>query len=66
MMGPFLIGRYVYYTTYNELRAGYDVATSTLDNLKPRLNDLELASRLVDEVHRSAVTVQSPAGELCS
>jgi serine protease Do len=61
LLGPFLIGRFVYYTTYNELRAGYDVATSTLDNLKPRLNDLELASRLVAKrVEPSVVSIIRP------
>jgi serine protease Do len=61
MLGPFLIGRFVYYTTYNELRAGYDVATSTLDQLKPRLNDLELASRLVAKrVEPSVVSITRP------
>jgi serine protease Do len=61
MLGPYLIGRFVYYTTYNELRAGYDVATSTLDELKPRLNDLELASRLVAKrVEPSVVSITRP------
>jgi serine protease Do len=61
MMGPYLIGRYVYYKEYNRLRAGYDVASSTLDNLKPRLNDLELASRLVAKrVEPSVVSITRP------
>jgi serine protease Do len=61
MLGPFLMGRFIYYMTYNELRAGYDVATSTLDGLKPRLNDLELASQLVAKrVEPSVVSIIRP------
>ena len=45
--GPYLVGRFIYQANYNQLKAGYDVATATLTDLKPRLNDLELASRLV-------------------
>jgi serine protease Do len=63
LAGPFLAGRFIYYTTYNELRAGYDVATSTLTSLKPRLNDLELASRLVAKrVEPSVVSITRPSG----
>jgi serine protease Do len=61
-VGPYLVGRFVYQTTYNELRAGYDVATSTLAELKPRLNDLELASRLVAKrVEPSVVSIVRPS-----
>jgi S1-C subfamily serine protease len=61
MLSPFLIGRLIYYMKYNELRAGYDVATSTLDSLKPRLNDLEMASRLVAKrVEPSVVSITRP------
>jgi len=61
MMGPFLVGRYVYQARFNDLRAGYDVATSTLDSLKPRLNDLELASQLVAKrVEPSVVSIVRP------
>ncbi|MCI0332028.1 MAG: trypsin-like peptidase domain-containing protein [Planctomycetes bacterium] len=61
LLGPFLVGRFVYQSTYNELRAGYDVATTTLDTLKPRLNDLELASRLVAKrVEPSVVSIVRP------
>jgi len=28
LVGPFLVGRFVYEKTYNELKAGYDVATA--------------------------------------
>ncbi len=63
LVGPFLVGRFVYETKYNELRAGYDLASSTLDQLKPRLNDLELASRLVAKrVEPSVVSITRPGG----
>ncbi len=59
--GPFLVGRFIYHATYNELKAGYDVATGTLESLKPRLNDLELASRLVAKrVEPSVVSIIRP------
>ena len=59
--GPYLVGRFIYQTDYNELKAGYDVATGTLDQLKPRLNDLELASRLVAKrVEPSVVSIFRP------
>lgn len=62
LVGPVLIGRFIYHATYNELKAGYDVATSTLDSLKPRLNDLELASRLVAKrVEPSVVSIIRPS-----
>src|SRR3954447_5118867 len=58
LAGPFLVGRFVYETKFNELKAGYDVATGTLVNLKSRLNDLELASRLVAKrVEPSVVSI---------
>ena len=61
LIGPFLVGRFIYQATYNELKAGYDVATGTLDTLKPRLNDLELASRLVAKrVEPSVVSIVRP------
>jgi serine protease Do len=61
LVAPYLAGRFIYQATYNELRAGYDVATSTLDTLKPRLNDLELASRLVAKrVEPSVVSIVRP------
>lgn len=63
MVGPFLVGRFVYETKYNELKAGYDLASGALDNLKPRLNDLEMASRLVAKrVEPSVVSVTRPSG----
>src|SRR5262245_13229896 len=61
LAGPFLVGRFVYETKYNELKAGYDVATGTLEHLKSRLNDLELASRLVAKrVEPSVVSIVRP------
>jgi serine protease Do len=63
LVGPFLMGRFVYEKTYNELKAGYDVATGTLGDIKPRLNDLEMASRLVAKrVEPSVVSITRPAG----
>jgi serine protease Do len=63
LAGPFIVGRFVYETKYNELKAGYDIASSTLDTLKPRLNDLELASRLVAKrVEPSVVSITRPTG----
>lgn len=63
LAGPFLVGRFVYETKYNELKAGYDVATGTLEHLKSRLNDLELASRLVAKrVEPSVVSIIRPGG----
>ncbi len=63
LAGPFLVGRFVYETTYNELKAGYDVASGTLAQLKPRLNNLEMASRLVAKrVEPSVVSITRPTG----
>jgi S1-C subfamily serine protease len=56
-----LIGRFIYHATYNELKAGYDVATGALEGLKPRLYDFELASRLVAKrVEPSVVSIVRP------
>src|SRR2546423_563881 len=63
LAGPFFVGRFVYETKFNELKAGYDVATGTLDHLKSRLNDLELASRLVAKrVEPSVVSIIRAGG----
>jgi len=63
LLGPILVGRFIYHATYNELKAGYDVASGALDQLKPRLNDLELASRLVAKrVEPSVVSILRPGG----
>jgi serine protease Do len=59
--GPYVVGRFIYHANYNQLKAGYDVATTTLAQLKPRLYDLELASRLVAKrVEPSVVSVLRP------
>jgi serine protease Do len=61
LAGPVLIGRFIYHATYNELKAGYDVATGALEQLKPRLYDFELASRLVAKrVEPSVVSIVRP------
>jgi S1-C subfamily serine protease len=61
--GPLVVGRFIYHAKFNELKAGYDVATGTLSDLKPRLNDLELASRLVAKrVEPSVVSIFRPDG----
>jgi serine protease Do len=63
LASPFLVGRFVYQAKYNELKAGYDVATGTLHQLKPRLHDLEMASRLVAKrVEPSVVNIVRPTG----
>jgi serine protease Do len=59
--GPYLVGHIVYQIRFNELKAGVDVATGTLSDLKPRLNDLELASRLIARrVEPSVVSIFRP------
>jgi S1-C subfamily serine protease len=61
LAGPVLLGRFIYHATYNELKAGYDVATGALEHLKPRLYDFELASRLVAKrVEPSVVSIVRP------
>jgi serine protease Do len=61
LLGPFLIGRFVYETKYNELKAGYDVASSELKDHKARLGDFEMASRLVAKrVEPSVVSITRP------
>jgi serine protease Do len=63
LVGPYVVGRFIYQATYNELKAGYDVATGTLQNLKPRLYDFELASRLVAKrMEPSVVSIIRPNG----
>jgi serine protease Do len=63
IVGPYVVGQFVYQVSYNKLQAGYDVATSGLAKLKPRLNDLEMASRLVAKrVEPSVVSIFRPGG----
>jgi serine protease Do len=62
-IGPYVAGQFAYHYMYNRLQAGYDVATSGLSELKPRLNDLELASRLIArKVEPSVVSIIRPGG----
>ncbi len=63
LFAPLLVGQFVYQISYNKLKAGYDVATGALGELKPRLNDLELASRMVAKrVEPSVVSIFRPGG----
>lgn len=63
LIGPFLVGRFVYETKYAELKAGYDVSTDALDHFKARLNDLEMASRLIAKrVQPSVVSIIRSTG----
>jgi serine protease Do len=60
--GPYLLGRFIYQAEYNQLKAGYDAASVGLAELKPRLNDLELASRMVAKrVEPSVVSIVRPS-----
>lgn len=64
LAGPYIAGQFVYQAAFNELKAGYDVATGALDELKPRLNDLSLASRLIAKrVEPSVVSIFRPTGD---
>ncbi|MEM6798971.1 MAG: trypsin-like peptidase domain-containing protein [Planctomycetota bacterium] len=59
--GPFLVGRFVYQFRYAQLQAEVDVATEGLAEIKPRLQDLMTASRLVAKrIGPSVVSVQRP------
>jgi serine protease Do len=61
LAGPLLVGRFIYAMKYNELKAGYDAASGTLEQMKPRLSDFELASRLVAKrVEPSVVSITRP------
>jgi S1-C subfamily serine protease len=61
LAGPYFVGHIIYQIRFNELKAGVDVATGTLSELKPRLNDLELASRLIAQrVEPSVVSIFRP------
>lgn len=61
MVGPYLVGRYVYQTRYNELLAGYDFSTSKLGNSTSRANDLQVQSRLVAKrMEPSVVSIVRP------
>lgn len=61
LAGPYVVGQFVYQAAYNELKAGADVAIGALAELKPRLNDLELGSRLIAKrVEPSVVSIFRP------
>jgi S1-C subfamily serine protease len=61
LASPYVVGHFIYQIRFNEMKAGVDVATSTLASVKPRLNDLELASRLIAErVEPSVVSIFRP------
>ncbi|MCC7476460.1 MAG: trypsin-like peptidase domain-containing protein [Pirellulales bacterium] len=63
LAGPIVVGRFVYEMRYNELKAGYDISSTTLTQVKSRLNDLELASRLVAKrAEPSVVSITRPSG----
>jgi S1-C subfamily serine protease len=63
--GPYLLGRFIYQVNFNQQKAGYDLATGALAELKPRLNDLELASRLVAKrVEPSVVSIIRPSEDM--
>jgi hypothetical protein len=58
LSAPLLVRQFTYHAEYGRLKAGYDVATGALSELKPRLHDLELASRLVAKrVEPSVVSI---------
>jgi S1-C subfamily serine protease len=58
---PYVAGQIRYQTTYNDLRAGVDVAVEGLEELRPRLDDFMLASRLVAKrVGPSLVSIIRP------
>ena len=61
LTAPYLVGRIQYQATYNKLLAGVDVATDGLLEVKPRLEDFMLASRLVaTRVGPSVVSILRP------
>lgn len=61
LAGPYVVGQFVYQVRYNELKAGADLATGVLAELRPRLSDLELASRLIAKrVEPSVVSIFRP------
>jgi serine protease Do len=60
-VAPYLVGQFIYQIRFNELRADVDVASEALAQLKPRLNDFELASRMVAKrVEPSVVSIFRP------
>jgi serine protease Do len=63
LSAPLLVRQFNYQAEFGRLKAGYDVATGALSELKPRLNDLELASRLVAKRVEPSVVSIFPRGE---
>lgn len=58
---PYLVGPFVYQMRFNRLKADYDVASDALSELKPRLSEFELASRLVAKrLEPSVVSIFRP------
>ncbi|MEX2026114.1 MAG: trypsin-like peptidase domain-containing protein, partial [Pirellulaceae bacterium] len=58
---PFVIGQLRYQLVYNQLKAESDVAAQSLDEMRPRLNDFVMASRLVAKrVSPSVVSIIRP------
>ncbi len=59
--GPFVVGQFQYMTTYNTLQAEVDVSREALRDLKPKLADFMMASRLLAKrVSPSVVGIYSP------
>lgn len=59
--GPFVVGEFQYQATYNTLQAEVDVSRKALRDLKPKLADFMMASRLLAKrVSPSVVGIYSP------
>ena len=59
--GPFVVGQFQYQTTYNTLKAEVDVSREALHDLRPKLADFVMASRLVAKrVAPSVVGIYRP------
>ena len=59
--GPFLLGKFIYQIRYAQLKAEVDVASEGLAEIRPRLQDLMTASRLVAKrIGPSVVSIQRP------
>ncbi len=59
--GPYLVGQYWYNARYNTIRAEHDAAKVVLTDLKPRLEDFSLASRMVaKKAGPSVVSIYRP------
>jgi S1-C subfamily serine protease len=59
--GPFVVGQFQYQTTYSTLKAEVDVSREALRDLKPKLTDFVMVSRLVAKrVSPSVVGITLP------